>query len=58
MAFSTIYNNMKECRQDQYHCLGYDCITKEWLCDGFRDCHFGDDEQTGCGKYYNLLFKN
>lgn len=41
-------NNFKlfscRCPGDKYQCSSGACVKRNWLCNGFRDCHDGDDE--------------
>lgn len=34
----------KECSLDEFQCHDGHCIERERLCDGFRDCEEGEDE--------------
>lgn len=45
-------NNLLDCSHFQYKCREGRCITKDWLCDGIKDCPNGDDEETTCSWYF------
>lgn len=32
------------CSDDKFRCSSGACVNRNWLCNGFRDCHDGDDE--------------
>ena len=34
------------CLDFQFTCSTGSCITKEWLCDGVKDCPLGEDENA------------
>ena len=38
---------IKTCLADEFMCRNNECIPKEWVCDGERDCFHADDER-GC----------
>lgn len=46
------------CKADEYSCAGgFQCIRRDWLCDGDMDCPSGDDEsedtcQKRCSEGY------
>ena len=44
----------KECLPHEHRCLDGDCIHAEWLCDGTKDCPYGDDEPPLCRKYFRV----
>lgn len=38
------------CYQYEYSCKGGRCVHRDWLCDGIKDCEYGDDESDiNCG---------
>lgn len=41
------------CRADQATCQSGECIPRDYICDGERDCSDGSDEFR-CGKYCSL----
>ena len=36
----------RECRRDQFTCGDGDCISERYVCDGIKDCRWGEDEQN------------
>ena len=48
-------NNFLDCSQFQHKCNEGRCITRDWLCDGIKDCPNGDDEETSCGRYFYFV---
>lgn len=39
-------STFKACSEFQYKCKESQCIHKDWLCDGTKDCPKGDDEEV------------
>lgn len=37
------------CLSSQYECYNGTCIPDSWICDGYYDCAFGEDEYN-CSK--------
>jgi hypothetical protein len=45
-----------DCEVNEFKCLNYRCIEKEFFCDKDDDCGDGSDEPDTCvGMYYFLL---
>lgn len=42
--------HLQACQKNDFKCIHGQCIPKEWLCDGLRDCQLGEDEEQNCGK--------
>ena len=47
--------HLQACLTDDFKCLDGHCIPKEWLCDGVKDCQFGEDETQNCGKTLSIV---
>ena len=39
-----------ECGVGEFQCANFQCIDREFVCDGEEDCTDGSDEPDGCGK--------
>ena len=52
MLYFTFYTLAIRCDEHfEFFCeLSNQCVLKEWLCDGEKDCSEGEDE-AGCGKH-------
>ncbi|XP_055372413.1 protein PF3D7_1417600-like [Condylostylus longicornis] len=35
-----------KCYDNEYQCLDYTCIPKQWKCDNIKDCSLGEDEEN------------
>lgn len=47
------------CRQDQWQCDNLQCISKDSLCDGYKQCSDGSDElKRECEKTGKVAIKS
>ncbi|XP_071441297.1 sortilin-related receptor-like isoform X2 [Hetaerina americana] len=43
---TTAATPQKVCRKDQFRCFSGDCIESSWVCDNYKDCDHGEDEEN------------